>query len=69
MFRLVTPGVLPSRFLYLKDDVPLCESLIFVTERISKWITKGKKLGYIRKETGNNPLSEVSVDQPQPTQK
>ena len=69
MFILVTPGVLPSRFLHLKDDVPLCESLIFVAERISKWRTKGKKPGYIRKETGNNPLSEVSVDRPQPNQK
>ena len=63
MFRLSKLGVLPSRFLYLKGDVPLCTSLIFGTERKREKITKGNKTGSIRKETDNNPGAGVSVDQ------
>ena len=33
------------------------------TSSISQWITKGKKLGYIMKETDNKPVASVSVDQ------
>ena len=36
---------------------------MFGTLSRSKWITKGKKSGSIRKENGNNPGDEVSVDQ------
>ena len=49
MFRLEKLGVLPSILLELKDDVPLCESCMFLREKIRKRKTKGNKLGSIRK--------------------
>ena len=63
MFRLATIGVLPSIFLYFKDDVPLCSSCIFGTSRRGQWITKGNKSWSISKETDNNTLASVSLDQ------
>ena len=63
MFKLVKLGVLPSRFLDLKDDVPLFASCMFETSRIRQCITKGKKSGSIRKGTDHNPGDGVSVDQ------
>ena len=68
MFRLAKLGVLLSIFLDLKYDVPLCESLMFGTERRREWITKVDKPGSIRKETDNNPGYGVSVDQLQSAQ-
>ena len=62
MFRLAKLGVLPSRFLRLKGDVPLCESCMFGTERRRKWRKKWNKSGSIRKETDNNPGYGVPVD-------
>ena len=62
MFRLAKIGFLPSRFLYLKYDVPLFASFMFGTSMGRKWITKGKKSGSIIKETDNHPVSGVSVD-------
>ena len=35
MFRLSKPGVLPSRFIYLKYNVPICELYMFGTAIIS----------------------------------
>ena len=43
MFRLEKLGFPTSIFIDLKDDVPLCESYMFGTSRISKWIAKGSK--------------------------
>ena len=63
MFRLEKLRVLPLRCIDLKDDVPLCKSCMFGTERRRKWKTKCKKSGSIRKETGNKPGYVVSVDQ------
>ena len=40
MFRLVKYGIHLSIFLYLKDDMPLCASCMFGTEKIRKWTTK-----------------------------
>ena len=45
MFILAKPGVLPSIFLDLKYDVPLCESCIFGTSRRRQWIKKGINKG------------------------
>ena len=63
MFRLAKLGVLPSIFIDLKDDVPLCESCMFGTSRRSQLRTNGDKSGSIRNETDNKPGSGVSVDQ------
>ena len=63
MFRLEKLGVIPSIFLDLKDDVPLCASFMFRTERISQWMKKGKTSGSISKETDNKLGAVVSVDQ------
>ena len=63
VFRLAKLGVLPSIFLYLKDDVPLCVPLMFGTARKRQQRTKWKKSGSIRKKTNNNPGAEVLVDQ------
>ena len=41
IFRLEKSGVLPSIYLDLKDDVPICVSCIFVTERIRQWRNRG----------------------------
>ena len=68
MFRLEKLGFPTSIFINLKDDVPLCESYMFGTSRRRKWISKGRKLGYIRKETDNKPGYLVSVDQIQSAQ-
>ena len=35
MFIIAKRGVLPSRFIYLKDDVPLCSLCMFGIARIS----------------------------------
>ena len=61
-------GFLSSIFIYLKGDVPLCSSCMFGTARRRQWRKKGKKLGSMRKETENNPGSEVSVDKLQSDQ-
>ena len=63
MFRLGKIGVLTSRCLYMKDDVPLCEPCMFGIAKRRIWITKGKKPGSIRKEIDNNPGASVSVEQ------
>ena len=63
MYRLEKLGDLPLIFLYLKDDVPFCESCVFGTSMRGKWITKGDKLGSIKKYNDNNPEAGVSVDQ------
>ena len=63
MFRLAILGLLLSRFIDLKGDVPLCEKLLFGTARRMQWITKGGKSGSIRKKTDNNTGSVVLVDQ------
>ena len=49
MFVLSKLGVLPSIFIYLKDDVPLYASCMFGIARRMQWITKGNKSGSIRK--------------------
>ena len=61
MFRLAKLGFFPSIFLYLKDDVTRCASCMFETTSRMQWITRGKKLGPISKETDNKPVSGVSV--------
>ena len=63
MFRLAKIGFLPSIFLDLKDDVPLCESCMFGTARRRKSIKKCKKSRSISKETENNLGDRVSVYQ------
>ena len=63
MFRLSKIVVFPSIFLDLKDGVHLCASWIFGKARKNKLRIKGNKLGFIRKETDNNPVAEVSLDQ------
>ena len=62
MFRLAKLGVLPSKFLDLKDYVLLCASFMFGTARKRQQRTKWKKSGSIRKDTDNNPGAVVSVD-------
>ena len=61
MFRLAKLGVLPSIFIDLKDDVPICESYIFGTSRRIQLRTNGDKSGSIRNETDNKPGYGVSV--------
>ena len=51
MFILEILGVLPSRFLYLKDVVSLYVSCMLGTARRSQWRKKGKKSGSIWKWT------------------
>ena len=63
MFRLAKIGVLPSRFIYLKYDLPLCAPCMFVTASKRQCRTKGNKSVSIRKETDNNPGAAVSLDQ------
>ena len=41
---------------------------MFGTSRKRKWRAKGRKLGYIRKESENKPVYVVSVDQIQSAQ-
>ena len=65
MFRLEKIWFLPSIFIDLKEDVPICESLMFVKAKKRKYRTKGNNSGFIRKETDNKPWSGVSVDQVQ----
>ena len=45
MFRLAKLGVIPSIFIDLRDDVPICESCIFGTSRRRQWIKKGINKG------------------------
>ena len=45
MFRLSKLGVLPSIFIDLKDDVHLCASCMFGTERRRQHIKKGTNQG------------------------
>ena len=61
IFRIEKLEVIPSRFLNLKDDVPLCTSCMFGAEMRRQRRTKGKKSGSIRKEMENNPGDGVSV--------
>ena len=68
MFILAKLGFLPSIFLDLKYDLPFCASCMFGTANSSKWITKGKKSGSVKKETENNPGNGVSVDELQSAQ-
>ena len=68
MFRIAKIGVIPSIFIDLKNDVPLCVSYMFGTARRRKWRKKWKKLGSIRQETVNNPGAAVPVDQLQSSQ-
>ena len=68
VFILAKLGVLLERFLYLKDNVPLCASFVFLTERRWKCRTKVNKLGSIPKYTNNKPGDVVSVDQLQSAQ-
>ena len=63
MFILEKLGVLPSKFLDLKDGVPLCVSCMFVKASRRERRSKVKKLGSIRKETENKTRAGVSVDQ------
>ena len=55
VFRLEKLGFIPSIFLYLKADLPLCVSCIFGKARIRKCRTKLDKSGSIRKETDDKP--------------
>ena len=41
IFRLAKYGFLPSKFLDMKDDVPLCASCMFGTASRRQWIKKG----------------------------
>ena len=68
MFRLAKLEVLPSWFIDLKYDVPLCAPYIFVTARRRQWVTKGKKSGSIKKDTDKNTGYGVSEDQLQSDQ-
>ena len=68
MLRLEIFWVPTSIFLYLKEDVSLCTSWIFGTERILQWTTKGNKSRYKSKESNNKIGSAVSVDQRQSAQ-
>ena len=68
MFRLAKLGVLTSRFLDFNDDVPFCASCMFGSSRRSKWRTKEKISGYIRKETDDNTGAAFSEDQLQSAQ-
>ena len=68
MFRRAKLGFVPSRFLDLKGDVPLCASCMFATSSRIQWKTKCNKLGSIRKQTDNNTEYVVSVDQLQSNQ-
>ena len=63
MFILEKLGVLQSRYLELKDDMPLCESCMFGTSRRRQRRTKGKKSGSTNKETDNKTGAAVPVDQ------
>ena len=62
MFRLARLRVIPSIFLYLKDDMSLCESCMFGKSSGGKYITKVNKSVSISKETDNNPGFTVSLD-------
>ena len=68
MFILENPGVVPSRFLDLKYDVTLCASFMFGTASRRQWRKKGNKSGSIRKETDNNLVYWLSIDQLQSAQ-
>ena len=63
MFRISKFGVLTSRFLNLRYDVPICESCMFGTAIIRQFIIKVNKSCSVKKETENKPKSGVSVDQ------
>ena len=55
MLRLEKPGIIPSIFIDLKDDVTHRVSCMFGTARRKQWITKGNKSGSIRKDNENKP--------------
>ena len=59
MFILEKLGALLNQFQDLKYDGPIFESFMCGTARRQKYITYGKKLGSIYKETENKPLSAV----------
>ena len=61
MFRLEKLGVILSRFLDLKDDLPLCESCMFGTASIRKRIVKVNNPVSTNKETENKTGAGVSV--------
>ena len=49
IFILKKLGILPKNFLYLKADVTICSSYVFVIKRRQQRRTKGGKSGSIRK--------------------
>eukprot|EP00956_Cyclotella_meneghiniana_P029977 scaffold74389_cov38-Cyclotella_meneghiniana.AAC.4 len=63
MIRLARTGVLPKRFLKLRNDTPICISCNFGKAHKRPWWSKGKRSSPIRKESDTQVGDCVSTDQ------
>eukprot|EP00956_Cyclotella_meneghiniana_P015820 scaffold24563_cov43-Cyclotella_meneghiniana.AAC.8 len=63
MIRLARTGVLPKRFLKLRNDTPICISCNFGKAHKRPWLSKGKRSSPIRKESDTQVGDCVSTDQ------